>query len=161
MKRVVTKIGDVFSVPLENSAKKYFQYIANDRTQLDSDVIRTFKKAYPIDGAPDFREIVSGEVDFYAHVIIKLGVKMGLWKKVGSVPYHDAPRVVFRHSWDWGKPGIKVSQRWSVWKINEDFQNVGKLEGELQKAEIGIVFSPPSIVDRMRTGLAAPGYPRY
>ena len=39
MVRVVTKIGDVFSVKLDNEVKKYFQLIAFDLTQLNSDVI--------------------------------------------------------------------------------------------------------------------------
>lgn len=44
MKRVLTKIGDVFEVKIDETSKKYFQYIANDMTQLNSDVIRGFKK---------------------------------------------------------------------------------------------------------------------
>ncbi|CAN5467527.1 hypothetical protein BH09BAC6_BH09BAC6_07690 [soil metagenome] len=48
MTRVNTKTGDVFSVKLNNS-KKYFQYIANDSTQLNSDVIRGFRKIYAIE----------------------------------------------------------------------------------------------------------------
>lgn len=44
MVRVVTKVGDVFSVKLDNEMKKYFQLIAFDLTQLNSDVIRAFKK---------------------------------------------------------------------------------------------------------------------
>ncbi len=46
MVRVVTKVGDVFSVKLDNEVKKYFQLIAFDLTQLNSDVIRAFKKVY-------------------------------------------------------------------------------------------------------------------
>jgi hypothetical protein len=42
-KRTVSTIGDVFSVPLGDGHKKYFQYVANDVTQLNSDVIRAFK----------------------------------------------------------------------------------------------------------------------
>ena len=44
MKRIVTKIGNVFSVKLNESKKKYFQYVANDIYQLNSSVIRVFKK---------------------------------------------------------------------------------------------------------------------
>jgi len=164
--RTIIKVGDVFSVPLDASTKRYFQYIANDQTQLDSDVIRAFKLAHQINAKPDLSDVVSGEVAFYAHLIIKLGIKMGLWEKVGSVPYDEEPNVLFKHSWDWGKPGIQISHSWSVWRINGDFQKVGKLEGDFRNAEIGIVFSPPSIVDRMRRALAAQdyvyeGYPAY
>jgi hypothetical protein len=89
MLRIRTKIGDVFSVPLEGLGKKYFQYIANDLTQLNSDVIRAFVKTYPTDSSLDLREAVKGDVDFYAHVVIKWGIKMNLWQKVGNVSYSE------------------------------------------------------------------------
>jgi hypothetical protein len=40
MKRVITKVGGIYEVRLDENIKKYFQYITNDRTQLNSDVIR-------------------------------------------------------------------------------------------------------------------------
>ena len=43
-----TKIGDVFSAKTNENTKKYFQLIAYDLTQLNSDVIRVFKEQYPI-----------------------------------------------------------------------------------------------------------------
>jgi hypothetical protein len=39
MARIRTKTGDVFSVKLGDGRKKHFQHIANDKTQLNSDVI--------------------------------------------------------------------------------------------------------------------------
>ena len=42
-KRVITKIGDVFCVKFDTS-KKYLQYIGRDLTQLNSDIVRAFKK---------------------------------------------------------------------------------------------------------------------
>jgi len=66
------KIGDVFSVKLDDKNKKFFQYIANDLTQLNSDVIRSFKQKYPIDDNPELARIVEDEVDFYAHCILRL-----------------------------------------------------------------------------------------
>lgn len=43
-KRIVTKIGDIFSVTLKNGKQRFFQYIANDYSQLNSSVIRVFRK---------------------------------------------------------------------------------------------------------------------
>jgi len=43
-KRIVTKIGDIFSIDLDSKTKKYFQYVTNDETMLNSSVIRVFKK---------------------------------------------------------------------------------------------------------------------
>ena len=78
MKRVRTKIGDVFSVKVSENEKKYFQLIAFDLTQLNSDVIRAFKKVYGIEEQPPLAEIVNGEVEFYAHCVTKWGVKLSL-----------------------------------------------------------------------------------
>ena len=44
MIRSNTKLGDIFCVKIDENNKKYFQYIANDLTQLNSDVIRAFKR---------------------------------------------------------------------------------------------------------------------
>jgi len=46
-KRILnTRVGDVFCVYIDETSKKYLQYIANDLTQLNSDVIRAFKTKY-------------------------------------------------------------------------------------------------------------------
>jgi hypothetical protein len=85
MTRVSTKIGDVFSVKIDEKTKKYFQLIAFDLTQLNSDVIRAFNQAYPISDTPDLAAVINGEVAFYAHCITKLDVKMQLWEKAGHI----------------------------------------------------------------------------
>ena len=46
MARVYTKIGDVFSVKIDENSKKYFQLIAYDLTQLNSDVINKNNNTY-------------------------------------------------------------------------------------------------------------------
>ena len=165
MKRVRTTIGDVFAVQLNKNTKKYFQYIANDRSQLNSPVIRVFKKMYSIDEAPDLHAVVAGEIDFYAHVIIQWGIKMHLWEKVGRIKVIDQPCVIFRDTDDCGhKEGeepVKVSARWYIWKINEEFQHVGKLEGQNREAEIGVVVAPPDILLRMQTGMYGFVYPGF
>jgi hypothetical protein len=38
------KVGDVFEVSIDTTHKRYFQYIGNDSSQLNMDVIRVFKK---------------------------------------------------------------------------------------------------------------------
>lgn len=59
-KRIITRIGDVFEVQLDN-CKKYFQYIANDMTQLNSSVIRAFVEEYPLDYSPNLRKYYRGQ----------------------------------------------------------------------------------------------------
>jgi hypothetical protein len=158
MARTNTKIGDVFAVKIDDIGKKYFQYIANDLTQLNSDVIRAFKKIYSVDANPELPEIINGEVEFYAHCVTKFGIKMNLWEKVGNIPdIGDFGQILFRATNDYGhklgEEPIKISKKWHVWRINDsDFTRVGELKGENQKSEIGIVVNPYDILDRIKTG---------
>lgn len=154
------KIGDVFSVMIDDNNKKYFQYVVRDVTQLDSDVIRAFKKLYPINANIDLSEIINGEIEFYSHCFIKLGLKMKFWEKVGNVgDVGDFQELIFRCSGD--NPQTKVSQNWWVWKINEEQKPFGKLVGEKKKSEIGSVIPPDSIVYRMKMGKYDFVYPEF
>ncbi len=164
MTRANTKLGDVFSIKIDDKFKKYIQYIANDLTQLNSDVIKVFKETYSIKSTPDLSEVVKGDIDFYAHTVTKWGIKLGYWEKVGNIPDVGTIDVLFRDTNDYGsKPGeqTKVSNNWYVWKINEQFKQIGKLEGEYQKAEIGVVIPAINIVHRIRTGEYNFEYPQY
>jgi Immunity protein 26 len=148
-----TKIGDVFSVKIDENYKKYFQLIAFDLTQLNSDVIRAFKKVFQNNENPDLFEIITSEIEFYAHCVTKIGIKMGYWEKVGNITeIGEIDHILFRDSGDYGNPEIRTSEDWWVWKINEQQRRVGKLIGENQKSEIGLVINPESIIYRMRTG---------
>ena len=166
-KRIRTKIGDVFSVKVSESGIKYFQLIAFDLTQLNSDVIRAFKKVYTLDEHPTLSEIVNGEVEFYAHCVTNFGLKLSLWEKVGSIAdIGDTSHILFRCAEDdTTTPGIepiKVSTQWYVWHINDKtFTSVGKLKGENKKAEIGLVVSPWDIVERIKTGKYNFWYPGF
>ena len=163
--RINTKVGDVFSAKIDDRSKKYFQYIANDHTQLNSDVIRAFKKVYPSDANPELTEIVKDEVEFYAHCVTKLGLKMSYWEKVGNASETGYTRnILFRDTNDYGsKVGeepIKISNKWYIWRINDkNFTNVGKLEGESQKAFIGIVMNPLGIIELIKGNKYPVNYP--
>ena len=166
MAKINTKIGDVFSVKIDENNKKYFQLVAFDLTQLNSDVIRAFDKVYPLNTNLDLLEIVNGEIEFYAHCVTKIGLKMGYWESIGNITDTGSiENILFRDTNDYGSmPGeqIKISHNWYVWRINDnDFTRVGKLEGENLKAEIGIVISPDSIVHRIKTGKYDFVYPDF
>ncbi|MDT3738619.1 MAG: hypothetical protein RO257_03855 [Candidatus Kapabacteria bacterium] len=161
------RIGDIFSVKISENKKKFFQLIAYDLLQLNSDVIRAFKKEYPIDVIPEFSVLIIEEVEFYAHCIIKFGIKLNCWEKIGNIlEVGKTENIIFRATNDYGhKQGeepIRVSKSWYVWRINDnDFTEIGKLEGENRKAEIGIVFDTYSIVHRMKTGQYGGFYPDF
>jgi hypothetical protein len=161
-KRVTVKPGDIFEVPLENNTKGYFQFIMLDLTQLNSEVIRVFKKRYAANETPDFSAVVKDEVQFYAHVVIKFGVKMNLWDKVENVPLESSIEApYFRGSNDYGNPEIKVSKSWYIWKANEDFVQVGELKGEHINYDAGSVLAAPEIPEIMNTGKSSYFYPSY
>ena len=155
------KIGDVFEIDLGSDSKAYMQYIANDATQLGSEVIRVFETRYAVDDLPDPREIVDGTVEFHAHAFVHLGAKEGLWSKVGNVQNLGKLDVLFRDTDDYGNPEVAVSEKWYVWKIGKRIKAVGKLTGRYQEAEIGVVIPAEYVVERIQMGEYQFVYPGY
>lgn len=159
-KRIVTRVGDVFSVKISESEKKYIQYIASDLTQLNSSVIRVFLETYPLDEKPDMEAVVLGEVDFYAHCVLRWGIEQELFEKAGkSENVGDISKPLFKSTSDDAK--VKISHNWWVWRINEEQVYVGKLEEENRKAEDGGVLPAAWIVHRMKTGKYDYVYPDF
>ncbi|UZT99845.1 hypothetical protein ODZ84_09900 [Chryseobacterium fluminis] len=166
-KRVITKIGDIFAVPISTTEKRYMQLIAFDLTQLNSDVVRAFKKKYSINENPTLEEVIDDEILFYAHCVTKFGAKLELWEKIGNIEeVGNIKEIIFRGTSQFGrKEGeerILVSNKWYVWRINDDeVTRVNKLEGENRKSEIGLIVNPYDIVERMKTGNYSFFYPGF
>ena len=159
-KRIATKIGDIFIVKLENS-QRYFQYVAKDMTMLNSSVIRVFEKQYPLNSSPSLTEVANGKIDFYAHVVLRWGVELGLWEKIGKENVAGKIDVLFRSSLDYGEK-LGISERWQVWHINDpNFSFVGKLKGKHRDAEKGEVIAPIDIYNRIKTGKYSYLYPDF
>jgi hypothetical protein len=147
-----TKIGDVFSVPIDSRHKKYIQYIISDFTQLNSDVIRAFKKVYNIDENPDLSEIVKNEVDFYAHCDTKAGIKKHYWENIGNIK--DVGRtdnIYFKCEGIYDRYANR-RDGWQVWNINGKFNEVQELKGKYKNAEFGQVFPCIDILVRLQIG---------
>lgn len=156
-----TKIGDVFVAQVNETQKKYFQYMVSDLEQLNSDVIRVFKTKYDVKYEPSLIEIISDEIDFYAHTTTKTGIKLGLWKLYGNIiEVGNFDKVLFCDTDDLGDPSITISKRWWVWNINKERKYIGKLTEKYQKAEIGLVYAPHNIMSRLQ-GTYVSYYPRY
>ncbi len=133
MARVMTKIGDIFSVRIDQLTIKYFQYVGNDLTQLNSEVIRVFKTRYDINLTHDFSEVIKTDIDFYAHCVIKWGIKRKLWQKAGHSEDVGEVDIYFRGTNDYGRKigdePVRKSENWYVWKINDEkFTKVGILK---------------------------------
>lgn len=146
------KIGDIFATMPNNGFRRFFQYVADDETQLNSQVIRAFKREYELGDNLDLPELVEEDVDFFAHVVIKLGIQLNLWERVGNCQKVGKVDAYFKASDDIGDPSVKVSKRWWVWKVNDERRFVGPLTEPYEDAEVGSVINPNSIVNRMWTG---------
>lgn len=137
MARIITKKGDVFCVELFNQYKYYFQYIADDVSQLNSSVIRVFKKEHSIDDSPHIEDIIRGEVAFYAHTILRTGIMANFWNRVGKHPYlGDTENVMFKI----------YADSWYVWKIGAPHIKTGKLTSDQESYSPGEVMSYHSLV---------------
>ena len=152
-KRIVTKIGYVFCVEVDNQYKCFFQYVANDLTQLNSSVIRVFKKRYPMDYVPDIEKIVQDEVSFYAHTVLKFGIENMAWYKVGkSNNIGDVVNIWFRLFNELDYSRIEKSERWYIRKINEKTIKIGCLAEKYKHIDMGFVYPYLDIVAKIRTG---------
>ena len=151
--RIVTRKGDIFCVVIDNKFKAYFQYITTDMTQLNSTVIRVFKKHYPMDYVPDFDEIVRDDVHFYAHTILRPGLNEGAWYKVGSnKEVGDVDNIMFSLFQDVNFADKKKSYSWYIWRINQRTEYIGEMKEEYKKYDRGWVYSYINIVEKIRTG---------
>lgn len=162
------KIGDVFEILFkDNGTKGYVQYIANDSHQLNSDVIRAFKKRYSLEFSPTLNEIVADGVDFYAHVVdVKEGEKDGSWRKIGnSDDVGDLTKPLFRSSLDAGMSihsPSHISNDWAIWRLcDEDSVFVKGNHPLLRESHIGRIVWPISIIEQMKTGKYPGFYPLY
>lgn len=152
MKKTRIVIGDIFFVKTKRNKKKYFQYIAEDSTQLYGEVIRVFKKEYSLKENPDLEEVLLNEVEFCTHTFLNMGVKNGFWKKIGYSKNVGKLDVTFRGTYDYCEPEIKVSSNWFIWKVNEKRIEIGRMKKKYQKVEIGLIFPPNDVVFRMKKG---------
>lgn len=152
-KRIITKIGYVFCVEIDNQYKCFFQYVANDLTQLNSSVIRVFKTHYPMDYVPDIEKIVQDDVAFCAHTILKIGIQDGVWYKVGkSKDVGESEKIMFKLFSEGNFSSMTKSFRWYYWQINQKRVFVGEQTDEIRDYNLGWVFPYNSIICKIKTG---------
>lgn len=161
-KRIVTKIGNVFCAEIDGKYKCFFQYVANDLSQMNSSVIRVFKRRYPMEYKPKIDDIVKDEVAFFAHTILKFGIEFGAWYKIGKsadIGEEALSKVIFGCAQD--SKFISVTKveivdpltNWFIWNINGPDINIGKLPKKLHDIlEVGAVKSYLDILHRMKYG---------
>ena len=165
VKRIVTRVGDVFCAEIDGEYKSYFQYIEKDIEQLNSSVIRVFKTRYPMDYEPVIEDIVADEILFYAHAVLRVGIVDNVWYKVGKsknlgldglnqVLWGDAlaDKIYFEN----GIPKLEIVnplENWTIWYVNCDRVNIGRLpEKYYDIIEDGGVLPYSSIIERLKYG---------
>lgn len=155
------RIGDIFAINLDAQSIRYMQYVADDDSQLRSNVVCVFQRVFPAGAAIDPEQLVLGEVYFHAHVFLRIGLRQKRWYKTGHAQARDASTVLFRDTNDFGHPAVTVSKNWYVWRIGEAFTKVGELAPSIHHAEVGVVVPPDSLVHRARTGTYDFVYPSF
>lgn len=164
-KRITVKIGNIFSVDVDNQHKRFFQFICRDLTILNSDVIRSFKTRYPKDSEPDIDTIVSDEVDFYAHTSVRAGVNMNLWHKVGNsknLGEDSIKDVIFASLTPSSRDNVLMDKSvWRLSRVNDKMRRAYSYEIQGIRLEFGFVMAPDRIVNRLKYGyynITAPEY---
>lgn len=148
-KRIVIRTGDIFMVKLDD-CQRYFQYIIDDKSQLSSNVIKVFKRKYPLGSTLDFEELADCEAECYAHTIVRIGVMQHLWEKVGKASVHDNFDAKFIDGYD-SIPELGM-KRWQVWVLNRRRVKCDELPSEYKNADKGAVMPPSSIHYRIQYG---------
>ena len=149
-KRICCRAGDVFCVEVEGLHKRYFQYLGKDYTYLGGNLIRVFKKRYPMDYQPVIDDIISDEVDFYKYSWVSLGVKWNNWYRVGkSSNLGDLSNILLICD-----PLTKgYSEEWSIHRAYTDGDIfIGKLPAKYQVFELVGIVPPDWIVKKIITG---------
>ena len=145
--------GDIFCVNIDDFSKCYLQYVIDDKQMLNSSVIRVFKKRYSIDETPQIEEIVMDEVSFYAHTLLKVGIKQHARQKIGnSKSVGDIVNITFRWFGEMDFSRISKSYSWRIWKVNAPATFIGELNEQVKKYDLGLVIPPCDILTRIRRG---------
>jgi hypothetical protein len=165
-KKLTTKIGDVFSVPISETEKRYMQLIAFDDLQLNSDVIRCFAKIYNVNDMPEIVDIISADVLFAAHCATDFGLKLKLWSRVGNIGnIGKLDGLLFKSTDDYarkaGEAPVLISDNWHVWSLfDKKFRKVGKLHGIYHNAFNGLIFNPYGILELAKGNEYPLNYPK-
>lgn len=147
-KRIVNRIGDIYSVNVGSGKQRFFQYITKDSAAFNSQVIRVFKSKYSLDFVFDSDQVIHDDVDFYAHTIL-VGNQEKYWTKVGSCKdVGPTDNIVFKADY-----GQRDNLSWYIWTINHDIKFVGRISPEEMKHIYwGAIYPFSHIVEKIKNG---------
>ena len=152
-KRIICKAGNVFCVEVEGLHKRFFQYLGNDLKCLGGNLVRVFKKRYPMEYEPVIEDIISDKVDFYKYTWVYWGVKDGFWYRVGtSKDLGNLEKIYFI---DDGANGLRDGyvEEWSIYEaFSGERIYCGKLSAKYQILERRYIFPPKFVSERICEG---------
>jgi hypothetical protein len=146
------KSGDVFEFVDKDFKDRYVQLIGSDPKQLNSEVIAVSRE---IELSHDI--ITVKEVDFCAHVDLKAGVDMNVWKKMQTGTLDKSLNPVFKDVFDDNPSTAPLSyeqnhhDHWQVWSIHDtERKDVGSNIDEYPDAYMGLIYPPEDILYRIK-----------
>lgn len=170
-KKVSPRIGDVFSIVIDNEYKAYFQYICDDYTQVCPHIVRVFRKRFPIVHVFNANEVLKGDILFYVHAPLEHGVSLKVWEIVANylpeeINYEDFIFCEGVYEADSLTDGSMFKNdplsHWRIWTVSGYKKNVGMLPQHLiEKVELGRPFTYRSIIERIKLGYYKMTIPEY
>lgn len=154
-------IGDIYAVHLPGDSLGFMQHIANDKSQLGSNVVRIFGIIQAKGAAVDLEKIAESQVKFYAHVLLRAGETLDVWEKIGRINKVSASIPLWcqcNEDGNWSRD--LVSYNWVVWQTNGPRIPAVLDSKDFLEAELGDAFSPNSIRTRLFDGKYGGVYPR-
>ena len=151
MRRIVLKQGDIFEFKY-GGKKRFFQYMVTDSTCLDGDVIRCFKQEYDLNETPDLEKVVTDTILIWLQTSIYAGRRFNLWERVGNITVNEVELPFFRATNDAGAE-VEVSDKWHIWKPNEEKIRIGFLPEHMRHFPKAGVIHPLSVPEILQSGI--------
>jgi hypothetical protein len=143
--------GDIFEIN-SNGKRYYFQYVVNDKNNLNGNVIRCFNYFSDEKTPVDINTLRNLHTFFFMQTYIAWGIKLKLWKKIGNIPLPpDFIMPFFKHTGDVYSE-VKKSNKWYVWQPNGVKQYVGELKNEYKLFPYAAVMHPIALVKIIEAG---------
>jgi hypothetical protein len=151
------KIGDIYQVDLDDGNAAIIQHVGVDATQLGSAVVYVVPYLVRINGLIDYDASLKAGTGFFAHVFLKAGETLGVWRKVTWSNYLAREYQLWAIC-DQADRQCERPDSWVVWHSNQEMRPPVN-RNELGGSELGLVINPRQIVERIKIGKYSIFYP--
>jgi len=94
-KRITIKEGDIFKI-VDINHYRYFQFFYTEINNLNANLIWIFKCK---ENTNDLDKIVNSGYDFYLYTYINIGIKLGLFEKIGTATIPKSMNYIPKFRW--------------------------------------------------------------